>query len=227
MARDNKNPDWRKAYALAWGDRATHGTDQEVLAARLRGSGMGDLTDPSGSGSVIFDLWRREVPPNRLMLEFLKTGGNALVGIADAGLAIYRSFRSGEDFDFEIPAGKREVSDEIQNAIEVDLVFERGEGADAPFVEAMQARPSLRGWRTANVWLEMLPTPGRARVMMGTDEVGQTEITIDSWHHANAAERHGLYADGFLLVRPAKGGDFETGDMPCFLAPQKPIRFDE
>jgi hypothetical protein len=155
MALSNKKPDWRKAFALAWGDRATRGTDEQVLARRLCEAGIGGLTYPSGSGSLIFDFWRRDVPPNRLMLELLKTGGNALVGVADAWLAVYRSFRGSDDFDFELPAGKREVSDTIQNAIEVELVFERGEAASAAFAEAMHARPSLRGWRMANVWLEI------------------------------------------------------------------------
>lgn len=224
MSRGERKPDVRKTYALAWSDRATLGTSEDVLAARLREAGMDKLAEPD---SPVFELWRREVAPNRFTWELIKIGGNALVGVADAGLAIYRAFRDDEDFEFEIPKGKRQVSDEIQNDVELDLVFERGDATDEAFAQAMQARGSLRGWRMPTVWLEMLPTVGRARVLMGEHEVGQTEVPRDAWKHARAAERDGLYADGFLQVRPVRGGGYETGDMSCFFAPEAPVLFDE
>lgn len=224
MRRGGEKPDVRKTYALAWNDRETLGTSEEVLAARLREAGMDKLAQPD---SPIFDLWRREVPPNRFTRELMRIGGAALLGLADVGLAIYRSFRGDEDFDFEIPVGKRQVSEEIQNAVELDLAIERGEGADRAFAEAMQAWGGLRGWRMPTVWLEMLSTVGRARVRMGVHEVGQTEVPQDVWEHAKAAERDGLYADGFLRVRPVRGGGYETGDMNCSFAPEAPVPFDE
>lgn len=226
MARHQNRPDVRRTYKLAWGDRPTLGTGTEVLAARLREHGLGDLADDeSGSGRFVFDLWRRDVPPNRLTLELLRSAGNALVAIADAGLAVTRAFSGDEGFDFDIPAGKLEVSNEIKNPEEAVLEFERFEAGEATLVQALRGRANLRGWRTSSVWIEMEPTRHRARVMMGDSEIGRADVPAVLWDRMKAAEDERLYADGHLAVRRAHGGSVETGTLSCYFLPESPIKY--
>lgn len=70
-------------------------------------------------------------------------------------------------------------------------------------------------WQSAAVWLEMLPEPGRARVLLGPQPVGEVGVAQAIWERMHELAQQDLFADGLLDVR-LHGAAVETGRLVAF-----------
>lgn len=88
MARSDR-PDLRRAYRAAWRDQvATGDASDVVLRRRLELEGIIGLSP--GAEEAVLRIWRRGVPPRRLVWELVKGGaGPLLTAFAEVARALW------------------------------------------------------------------------------------------------------------------------------------------
>lgn len=76
----------RRAYEEAWAARSNSGNSDEVLRARLRAHQLFEVLDETTPiHGFIFDLWRRDVPPERVGREVWKATGRVALQLISTG----------------------------------------------------------------------------------------------------------------------------------------------
>lgn len=225
----------RRAYREAWTDRATAGNGDEVLRARLRAHQLDEVLDETTPlHRVVFDFWRRDVPPHRIGLEALRLLGRSAVRTAAAHRYLWRTIfheESGEervraeqaDLMDEMPEDRAGVLDNVDRPGSASLDLEPAESAGPVLRRYAELDRGLGGRHQVSVWFEMLPDRPRASVLLGSVVIGEAAVPAEIWRAMRSAAGVGLYADGFLDFR-VRNDAVQTGELLCYYAPPPPPR---
>lgn len=221
----------RAAYAEAWRNRGLAGNDAEVLLDALREHGLGDRAeDENALRPVLIDAWDRGVPPYRLRLELLRFTGHVLGGKVDTVVDIVRLLRSaGDELEPEerpdrLPAGGVPATLAVRDPVAAVVAVQPSDAGRAVLRRwCEEHRGGLRGWRRPWVWLEMLAEAPRARVLIGTAEVGHADVPLARWERMSVAAARHVFADGVLPVRLTGDGAVEVGWLVVSFVPEDPV----
>jgi hypothetical protein len=216
----------RRAYEEAWAARAESGDSDEVLQARLRAHQLSEVLDETTPiHDFIFDLWRRDVPPERVGREVWKATGRVALHLITTGRSLLQTFRpAGSDEEEamdqqadleEMPEDKEGVLDNYDHPASASLTFEPAEGA-ASLLSRYDDLTNRRGaWHRPSVWFDMLADQPRASVLLGSTVIGEAAVPVEIWRTMRELASEGLYADGFLDVR-LRNDLLETETLVCY-----------
>ena len=216
----------RQAYEEAWSARPDSGDGDEVLRARLRAHQLSEVLDETTPiHGFIFDLWRRDVPPQRVSREVWKATGQVALHLLTTGRALLRTFRSAgsdeaeamdEQTDLEeMPEDKEGVLDNYEHPVSASLTFEPAEGAEPLLSQYAELTGRRNAWHQSSVWFDMQPDQPRASVLLGSTVIGQAAVPVEIWRAMRDLASEDLYADGFLDFR-IRNDLLESGTLVCY-----------
>lgn len=216
----------RQAYEEAWAARTDSGGSEEVLRARLSAHQLSEVLDETTPiHGFIFDLWRRDVPPQRVSREVWKATGQVALHLLTTGRTLLRTFRPAgsdeaeamdEQTDLEeMPEDKEGVLDNCEHPVSASLTFEPAEGAEPLLSQYAELTGRRNAWHQSSVWFDMQPDQPRASVLLGSTVIGQAAVPVEIWRAMRDLASEDLYADGFLDFR-IRNDLLETGTLVCY-----------
>lgn len=216
----------RQAYEEAWAARSDSGDSDEVLRARLRAHQLSEVLDETTPiHGFIFDLWRRDVPPQRVSREVWKTTGHVALHLLTTGRTLLQMFRpAGSDEEEamdqqadleEMPEDKEGVLDNYDHPTPALLTFEPAEGAATLLAHYADLTGRRSPWHQPSVWFHMQPDQPRASVLLGSTVIGQAAVPVEIWRAMRDLASEDLYADGYLDFR-IRNDLLETGTLVCY-----------
>ena len=215
----------RQAYEEAWAARSDSGANDEVLRARLRAHQLSEVLDETTPlHGFIFDLWRRDVPPERVSRYVWKATGRVALQLIGTGRSLLRTFRpAGSDEERamdqqadleEMPEDKEGVLDNYDHPASASLTFEPAEGAEPLLARYADLNGRRSTWHQPAVWFDMQPDQPRASVFLGSTLIGEAAVPVEIWTAMRDLASEDLYADGFLDFR-IRNDLLETGTLVC------------
>ena len=218
----------RQAYEEAWAARPESGNSDDLLRARLRAHQLSDVLDETTPiHGFIFDLWRRDVPPERVGREVWKMTGRVTLQLIATGRSLLQMFRpAGSDDEEamdqqadleEMPEDKEGVLDNFDRPASASLTFEPADSAMAVLSHyaGLTDRPGTWQWHQPSVWFDMQPDQPRASVVLGSTVIGQAAVPVEIWRAMRNLASEDLYADGVLDFR-IQNDQLETGTLVCY-----------
>ena len=216
----------RQAYEEAWAARLDSGDGDEVLQVRLRAHQLSEVLDETTPiHGFIFDLWRRDVPPERVSWEVWKATGRVALHLIGTGRSLLQAFRpagsdEGEAMDQqadleEMPEDKEGVLDNYHHPASASLIFEPAERAEPLLTRYANLTSRHSTWHQPSVWFDMQPDQARACVLLGSTVIGEAVVPVEIWRAMRDLASEGLYADGFLDFR-IRNDLLETGTLVCY-----------
>ena len=216
----------RQAYEEAWAARPESGNSDDVLRARLRAHQLSDVLDETTPiHGFIFDLWRRDLPPERVGREVWKMTGRVTMQLIATGRSLLQMFRpAGSDEEEamdqqadleEMPEDKEGVLDNYDRPASASLTFEPADGATAVLSHYAGLTDRRGTWHQPSVWFDMQPDQPRASVLLGTTVIGEAAVPVEIWRAMRNLASEDLYADGVLDFR-IQNDQLETGTLVCY-----------
>lgn len=215
----------RQAYEEAWAARPESGDSDEVLRARLHAHQLSEVLDETTPiHGFIFDLWRRDVPPQRVSREVWKATGRVALHLLTTVRSLLQMFRpAGSDEEEamdqqadleEMPEDKEGVLDNYDHPVSVWLTFEPADGAEPLLSHYAELTGRRNTWHRPSVWFDMQPDQPRASVFLGSTLIGEAAVPVEIWTAMRDLASEDLYADGFLDFR-IRNDLLETGTLVC------------
>lgn len=215
----------RRAYEEAWAARSEAGAGDEVLRARLRAHQLSEVLDETTPiHGFIFDLWRRDVPPERVGREVWKVTGRAALHLFTTGRSLLRTFRpaGGDEEEAvdqradleEMPDEKEGVLDNYDHPVSASLTFEPTDAAASVLARYADLTGRPGTWHRPSVWFDMHPEQPRTSVLLGSTVIGEAAVPVEIWRAMRDLAGEDLYADGFLDFR-IRDDRLETGPLVC------------
>lgn len=216
----------RQAYEEAWAARSESGDSDVVLQTRLRAHQLSEVLDETTPiHGFIFDLWRRDVPPERVGREVWKATGRVALHLITTGRSLLQTFRpAGSDEEEamdrqadleEMPEDKEGVLDNYDHPASASLTFEPAEGAEPLLARYADVTDRRSTWHQPSVWFDMQPDQARASVLLGSTVIGEAAVPVEIWRAMRDLASEDLYADGFLDFR-IRNDLLETGTLVCY-----------